>query len=198
MHQLKNSAVQKFLSGDFAYAGQGGMIRVNGAPDDDDFSDLVHLAVLVDASLNVRDRMALVVEEGDLKAAAEEILDITGGRKGPLFARAAHFGEFHMCASVAGEDRQTLRLQRGSFASGRVLVCIGGYVGAESNAIGVLLGSLRAAPSPACRALLPAHCGAADLEPDGANHLSGLTASAAAAVAQKLGKSLTVDQMSLV
>ncbi|CAK0810108.1 unnamed protein product [Prorocentrum cordatum] len=198
MHQLKNSAAHKFLSGDIAYAGQGGLIRVDGAPDDDDSSDLVHLAVPLGASLNVRDRMALVVEEGDLKAAAEEIMDITGGNKGSLFVRAAHFGEFHMCASVLGEDRQTLRLQRSSFASGRVLVCIGDYVGAESNAIGVLLRSLREVPSPACRALLPAHCSAADLEPDGANHLSGLTAGAAAAVARKLGKSLTADQTSLV
>ncbi|CAK0822232.1 unnamed protein product, partial [Prorocentrum cordatum] len=157
MHQLKNSAPQKFLSGGIAYAGQGGLIRVIGAPDDDDPSDLVHLSVPLGAPLIVRDRTAPAVEEGALEATAEEILDITGGNKGPLFVRAAHFGEFHMRASVVGE-----------------------------------------VPSPACRALLPAHCGAADPGPDGANHLSGLTAGAAAAVAQKLGESLTADQTSLV
>ncbi|CAK0857873.1 unnamed protein product [Prorocentrum cordatum] len=195
---LKNSAAQKFLSGGIACAGQGVLIRVNGALDDDNSSDLVYLVAPVDAPLNVRDRMALVVEEGALEAAADEILDIAGGKKGPLFVRAAHFGEFHMRASVVGEDRQTLRIQRGSFASGRVLVCVGDDVGAESNAIGVLLRSLGEVLSLACRALLPAHCCAAELEPDGANHLSGLTTGAAAAVAQKLGENLTPDQMSLV
>ena len=202
MHQLKNAAVQKFLSGDMVHASPGGMIRTAAAPDDggddDDASDLVHLATPLEAHLRVRDRMALVVEEGDLKAAADELLDITGGGKGPLFVQAAHFGELHLCASVMDEGRQILRLQRGSFATGRVFVCVGDYVGAESNAIGVLLRSLRETPSPACRALLPSHCKVADLEPPGANHLSSVTVDAASASVQPLGKRLTPDQASLV
>ncbi len=193
---MKGRAVQRFVSGEIVFAGQAGVL----ARDGDSVMDALHLQHPVPTGVTMRGRMVLLVQESHLEHAADVMSKAFRGEKGPLFVQAVELGELHVSGGMLDEAGQILRLGRRTLARGRVFICVGEYVGSESNAIEVLAKAhdRLAEPTPACRALLPAHCPEDKLEPNGANVLSAVSVAAVRQSTADAGKVLSAEQVALV